>query len=282
MKLCGLVFVTLILGAVRADDDFTYAIFPIQEKVQHRVTLTFTRTLTGLSLCGWVEHKPVFVAEDSSFVTIGDKGQFRLILTQSHAYIEVLGFRSKQMKLKQQTSWYHICVTWDSVGGNYSLYRDADVPSSVSGSDLAAGQLLEGISSLIIGNSTDKTSYLFAGRASLFQLYSRALDSTEVEQESCSQTCNDCSQYRLLSWNQIAAEISRTRSVYNDDESPIYLHPPSSFQVQLESPLSARAAWSGNKPANSQFKWYNVRVSPANSSIKENIYTTIRRSLLVQ
>lgn len=57
----------------------------------------------------------------------------RLILTQSHAYIEVLGFRSKQMKLKQQTSWYHICVTWDSVGGNYSLYRDADVPSSVSG-----------------------------------------------------------------------------------------------------------------------------------------------------
>ena len=70
----------IFLGAGGADDDFTYALFPIQEKVQHRVTLTYTRTLTGLSLCGWVEHKPVFVGEDSSFVTVGDKGQFRYSL----------------------------------------------------------------------------------------------------------------------------------------------------------------------------------------------------------
>ena len=37
------------------------------------------------------------------------------------------------MKLKKQTSWYHICATWDSVEGTYCLYRDADISTSVSG-----------------------------------------------------------------------------------------------------------------------------------------------------
>ena len=64
------------LGGLTSSE-FSYAVFPIQKKVQYRVPLSNVGSLKELSLCGWVQHKPVFVTEESSFLSIGDQGQFR-------------------------------------------------------------------------------------------------------------------------------------------------------------------------------------------------------------
>ncbi|XP_063681668.1 uncharacterized protein LOC134816656 [Bolinopsis microptera] len=281
MKLCGLIAIFSVIG-VTAGSEFVYAVFPIKRQVEYRVPLSNsglgeTRTLSELSLCGWVVHYNVYVNQDSSVMTVGDQGQFRLILTQANAYIDVAGWRSEMIDLVQpNTDWYHICVTWTSVRGQYRIYVNGLL--QLSGSNLAAGELLEDITSLTIGNSSD--SYVFAGRASYVQLYSRVLNQSEVLEESCSQRCAACTRSLLLSWNEIAAQISRTDSVYNDEHSPIYLPPPSGLRVELQNPQSIRARWS---PVSRQFQWYNVKISPSNRlPAQQIVYTTVKEHIIIK
>ena len=53
------------------------------------------------------------------------------MLTQDDALVEVAGRRSGTVALpRPNTHWYHICVTWESVGGLLQIYRDGQSQSS--------------------------------------------------------------------------------------------------------------------------------------------------------
>ncbi|XP_070535677.1 uncharacterized protein [Ptychodera flava] len=94
--------------------------------------------------------------------------------------------------------WFHICQTWTSAGGAYQYYKDANM--RLSGVNLRTNVEINGGGTLIIGQyqSTPgggfNTVYSFNGEITKFNIWSKVLSSTEIEEmytEPCGYICGD-------------------------------------------------------------------------------------------
>ncbi|XP_002736966.2 neuronal pentraxin-1-like [Saccoglossus kowalevskii] len=82
--------------------------------------------------------------------------------------------------------WHHVCVTWQSVGGERKLYGNSELVSSVD--QISAGETIEGNGSLRLGQEQDSVGggyepfQALIGEVTMFNMWSRVLDETEIQQ----------------------------------------------------------------------------------------------------
>ncbi|XP_078000496.1 uncharacterized protein LOC144453094 [Glandiceps talaboti] len=103
--------------------------------------------------------------------------------------------------------WHHVCVTWNSNGGTYKLYKDGE--TRFTGINLKSFQTIKGNGVLVLGQ--EQTKYgggflkhnAYYGELANFNMWSDALEPGEIKDMAvapCERKCGD-----IMMWSYITA-----------------------------------------------------------------------------
>ena len=113
-------------------------------------------------------------------------------------------FFSSQNSVISDESWHAMCVTWSSVDGNLTVYRDNTVTDSYTG--VHAGQMVSGGGLWVLGQDQDSWGGgfdivdSFHGEMAELNVWSRVLSRQEIAEFSTD--CERCMNGDVISWSE--------------------------------------------------------------------------------
>lgn len=126
----------------------------------------------------------------------------QLALAVSFAVLFV--FRSETKVTASDGVWHHICVSWESASGLWTLYKDGDVKREVE--NFQKGYSIKDRGTLVLGQEQDsvgggfETVQSFQGMLSNVNIWDRAFTSTKVKEMSKSCLLDEDNEGNVYKW----------------------------------------------------------------------------------
>ncbi|XP_077998229.1 neuronal pentraxin-1-like [Glandiceps talaboti] len=172
--------------------------------------------LTAMTMCSWVKVGDGSGRYDTlvSYYTVSDNDELVLyVLNSLQLYvINTVIYTSLNVA---DGSWHSLCVTWDSINGDWAVYDNGTMRNSDTG--FQSGQTITGGGTLILGQGQDSLrggydpSRALIGTIAYLQIWSRALSADEIAAIDC------CSHGDVYTWNVNDLDIKGdARIVYSE------------------------------------------------------------------
>ncbi|XP_077977284.1 neuronal pentraxin-1-like [Glandiceps talaboti] len=147
------------------------------------VVQTSVPQLSALTACIWMKAIGNQIGTLVSYAVPGTDNEF-IMYDTSGLYIFIKAANKKTNLNLNDGTWHHVCATWSSTDGSWSLYNDGGRYDG--GTGFKQGSTITGGGTLVLGQEQDVVgggydqSQAFTGVLAFFNLWSNALSSSEI------------------------------------------------------------------------------------------------------